>query len=468
MAGAETMRKNKIALRMSTLTIVTGAGAPVVIVLLAALSAPATTATAQPPGVAAALVNEAGSLTHTLHLPVVMRRYVPGATGGRIQPADLVYLGAFRLPDGPPEIGWEWSGEALTYYPDGDPGGPADGFPGSLFGTGHNWNQYVSEISIPAPIISPDKDVGELNTATTLQEFHDIRGGLFAWPLEIPRAGLEYLPPQGSQTTGKLYFAWAQHMGEGATDATHGWAELDLANPQPAGLWRVGGYWNYVTGDYLFAIPEAWANVYAPEMGLATGRFRDGGQGAEGPSIIAIGPWNEGNPPAPGSTLPATPLLLYDSAYEENPAAMNGYAHSDEWAGGAWLTAGNKSAVVFVGTKGQGETWYGCADGTVWPEEPPYPPDCPERGWWSTRFVGQMIFYDPVDLAAVAQGVMEPWEPQPYATLEIDNVLYNIQSERQKSHVGDVAFDRQRGLLYVLEPLADGDRSLVHVWRVEE
>jgi hypothetical protein len=29
-----------------------------------------------------------------------------------------------------------------------------------------------------------------------------------------------------------------------------------------------------------------------------------------------------------------------------------------------------------------------------------------------------------------------------------------------------VAFDRERGLLYVLEPLADEERTLVHVWRV--
>jgi hypothetical protein len=27
-------------------------------------------------------------------------------------------------------------------------------------------------------------------------------------------------------------------------------------------------------------------------------------------------------------------------------------------------------------------------------------------------------------------------------------------------------FDRERGLLYVLEPLADEERSIVHVWQV--
>jgi hypothetical protein len=363
---------------------------------------------------------------------------------------------------GPDEYSWKWSNwaSALAYYPDGDPDGPNDGYPGSLFGTGHDQTQYVSEINIPVPIVSPGKNVNDLNMAETLQDFHDIRRGLFGY-MEMPRVGLAYLPPQGEQTTGKLYFAWAPHLDEGATNPSHGWCELNLSNPRPAGAWRIGDYWNYVTGDYLFDIPRSWADTYVSGRYLATGRFRDGGQGAQGPSLFAIAPWSAGNPPPPGSTLPATPLLLYTAVTDGEQHTLNNYHHSDEWTGGAWLTAGNKSAVVFVGTKGVGDCWYGCADGT---DEPPWPPDC-DRGWWSTGFVGQMLFYDPADLAAVARGEMETWEPQPYATLDIDEYLYHIESTQQKYHLGAAGFDRERGLLYVFEPLADGDKPLVHVWR---
>jgi beta-lactamase superfamily II metal-dependent hydrolase len=386
-----------------------------------------------------------------------------------VQPTDLTYLGAFRLPDGPEEIGWGYSGAAMTYYPHGDSAGSADGYPGSIFATGHDWNQYVSEISIPVPIISPDKDVKDLNTATTLQDFQNIRGDLFG-EFEIPRAGLEYLPAQGEQTTDKLYFCWAQHMGEAEANPSHGWCELDLSNPQTAGAWRIGDYWNYVTTDYIFAIPRQWADANTPGMYLATGRFRDGGQGARGPSLLAYGPWNEGNPPAPNSTLSAEPLLLYTDVTAEDDLTMDNYHHSDEWSGGAWLTAGDKCAMVFVGTKGVGDCWYGFANGVAWPDEPPYPPvpDPPydERGWWSTGFEGQIIFYDPAELAAVARGEMEPYEPQPYATLQIDEYLYHIESAQQWHHVGAASFDRERGLLYVFEPLADGDKSLIHVWEV--
>jgi len=386
--------------------------------------------------------------------------------GSLVQPTDLAYQGAFRLPDSPgtpDNVGWEWSNwaSAATYYPDGDPGGPADGYPGSLFGVGHDQTQYVSEVSIPAPVNSPGKNLADLNTAATLQDFHDIRGGLFG-AMEMPRVGLAYLPAQGAQTTGKLYFSWAPHLNEGATDPSHGWCELDLSNPQTAGAWRIGEYWNYVTGDYILAIPQSWADAHTPGQLLATGRFRDGGQGGEGPSLFAYGPWNEGHPPAPGSTLSVTPLLLYGNAYEGDPPAMNDYHHSDEWSGGAWLTAGSKSAIIFIGTKGQGNCWYGCADGT---DQPPWPDDC-DRGWWSSGFGGQILFYDPADLAAVAQGEKEPWEPQPYATLDIDDYLYHVESAQQKYHLGAASFDRERGLLYVFEPLADGDKPLVHVWRI--
>ena len=57
---------------------------------------------------------------------------------GRILPANLHYQGAFRLPDTGDDLGWTWSGHALAYHPGGDPSGPEDGYPGSLFGTGND------------------------------------------------------------------------------------------------------------------------------------------------------------------------------------------------------------------------------------------------------------------------------------------------------------------------------------------
>jgi hypothetical protein len=387
-----------------------------------------------------------------------------------IKPEDLEYLGAFRMPRGSNETSWEWGGTAAAYYPGGDPEGPDDGYPGSIFATGHEWEQQVSEISIPVPVISSSKDVNDLNTAVTLQEFSNIRGDLFGY-LEVPRVGLEYLLKQGEQLADKLYYCWGQHMQEGDDGPSHGWFDLDLSDPRVQGPWRIDGQVKYVTADYIFAIDEQWASVNTPGKLLATGRFRDGGQGAQGPSLIAYGPWSEGNPPPAGSSLSNIPLLLYSSAYDdiEGIYAVSDYHHSDEWSGGAWLTSGGKTAVIFAGIKGLGDCWYGYYDGTVWPEEPPYPEEGPgERGWWSDDFTARIIFYDPSDLSRVAQGEMEPYQPQPYAAMDIDDVLYNIP-EYELRHLGALTFDREDGIIYLFEFRGDNEneKPLVHAWKIQ-
>jgi len=173
--------------------------------------------------------------------------------------------------------------------------------------------------------------------------------------------------------------------------------------------------------------------------------------------------------------MKARPALLYSSVYDdpEGRRTLRGCHHSDQWAGAAWLQRGTRAAVVFVGTKGVGKCWYGFASGVVWPEEGPWPPVPPppndERGWWSTRFVRQMLLYDPADLARVTAGAMKPHEPQPYAVVDIDPVLYSVKGPQQTYVVQACAADPVRGRLYVIERGAepDDDRAIIHVWEVK-
>jgi hypothetical protein len=155
---------------------------------------------------------------------------------------------------------------------------------------------------------------------------------------------------------------------------------------------------------------------------------------------------------------------------------MNDFKEADEWSGGAWLTAGNDSAVILVGTKAIGNSWYGFANGVVYPtdpdatefpEVPPFPYD--QRGWWSEDIRARIIFFNPDDLAAVASGTMQPHEPQPYASLDVDQYLFDpgFDLEREKRYLlGAASFDRARGLLYIVERRADEEKSLVHVWKI--
>ena len=386
----------------------------------------------------------------------------------RLQPTDLEYRGAFRLPDESGGSSWEWSGGGLTYYPYGNPEGASDGFPGSLFGIGHDWDYQVSEVSIPVPVISSTKNLGELNTAVTLQPFADIRPNIENPGDGALRGGLEYLPKQIGQSSDKIHAVWGSHF-QYETAPSHSWSELNLSNPQVAGPWYLGDHGNFSTNDYVMTIPTAWAGLYTPGYRLACGRFRDGGLGGKGPAVYAYGPWLQGDPPAPDTALDNVTLLEYGAVEEDGSAAMEGYSESDQWEGAVWVTAESSSAVLLVGTKGIGDSWYGYDDGTVYSDCVNEDPPCggrENRGWWAAEARSRIIFFDTDQLAAVVLGNMESYEPQPYAYLDIDDVFYRTHALNEQNRVGAAAFDEVRGLIYVMEIRGDGDKSLVHVWKV--
>jgi hypothetical protein len=435
------------------------------------------------------------------------------AQSKKLSPADFHYLGAFRLPQGGerPRT-FAYGGNAMTFNPEGDPSGPKDGFPGSLFITGHERMPYgelpngdqLAEVTIPKPVIS--KDLGALNRASFVQKFHDVAKDKFTAFMEIPTVGMQYLNTPA--TGAKIHMAWGQHFQPEKPVATHAWIDPDLGRPNFRGAWNIGTRSFYSTNGYMFEIPKAWADAHVGGRYLATGRFRDGGWSGLGPALFAYRPWTDkkGTPAPPGARLEERVLLLYESSRNTDKIERNlkGYQHPDEWSGGAWITTGSgKSAVLFAGTKGTGaKYWYGfvnpagaqlpcvyqpvveeytacrMADGTGCPQS-----DLTEcanhddmRGWWSTRFAAQFILYDPDDLARVAEGAMSPWEPQPYAVLDIDKHLFLTRSPdtdqlagvgpQRKHRTGAVAYDRANNLLYVLEPFADDSAPVVHVWKV--
>ncbi len=451
---------------------------------------------------------------HLTYLPLLLRGW-DSAAARLVQPGDLVYVGAFRLPGGDdPPLTFAYGGNAMTFNPDGDPDGSDDGFPGSLFITGHDrqaWGtlpngDQVAELAIPVPAIKADP--ADLPQATFLQDFHDVTAGYFTNLEEIPKVGMQYL---NHPDTGPLiHLCWGQHL-QPQDEPSHAWFSPDLAHPNLQGVWYIGYQNLYSTNGYMFDIPTAWADAHARGRYLATGRMRDGGQGGMGPTLFAYRPWlADGSPPVSGTHLAETTLLLYENAYntEAITRCLRGYQHADEWEGGAWITTpSGKAAVVFAGTKATGtKYWYGYIN----PAGPQYPcvdahvtdfPTCrladgslcpPEdmtgccddqagtcvsnRGWWSTRFDAQLIFYDPDDLARVAAGEVASWEPQPYAVLDIDEHLYLDPPEwdrvevgwgdQRKARIGASAYDCAHAILYVLELYADGAKPVVHVWRI--
>jgi hypothetical protein len=304
-----------------------------------------------------------------------------------------------------------------------------------------------------------------------------------------------------------LHIAWGAHFQPDPPAPSHGWFAPELAAARVQGQWFIDAISPYSVNGYMLEIPAEWAAAYAGGRVLGTGRFRDGGWSGMGPALAAYRPWDDGGALAPaGSTLEATVLLRYAGSEETEAIerSLDGYQHPDEWEGAAWLTTpSGESAVLFAGTKAVGDKyWYGYLDRSA-PDRPCVDTDfvgqfpvcrladgapcsasdlggCAAhsdyRGWWSAAFAARFLLYDPADLARVASGEMASWEPQPYAYIDIDeHLLHNpdgVELEmlgsgaQRRYRVGEAAFDRQRGLLYVLELFADGAKPVVHVWQV--
>lgn len=435
------------------------------------------------------------------------------ADDARLPASDFHYLGAFRLPDaGERPQTFEYAGNGMTFYPAGDPGGAADGFPGSLILTGHERipgdvpaGDQLAEVSIPAPFKS--KDLDKLKHASQLKGFTDTLARTFPAMQELPTVGLAYLDRPA--TGPRIHVTFGQHFEPEPPEPTHAMFDTSLAASSVQGPWFIDDAGFYSITGYLFEIPQDWADKHVGGYPLATGRFRDGGWSGMGPSLFAYRPWDAatGRPPAKASQLKAVPLLLYRSSREteEIKGALAGYQHPDEWEGAAWLTTrSGKSAVLFAGTKAIGARyWYGFVNPAgadkpcVWQEIVGQFPacrmadgrECPAaelkecdghdyaRGWWSSAFEAQFILYDPADLAAVAAGRMKPDQPQPYAHLGIDADLrlsvdpsiadWVGSGAQRRQRVGPVAYDRQNQLLYVAELFGDGAKPLIHVWRID-
>jgi hypothetical protein len=406
-----------------------------------------------------------------------------------IFPEDLEYKGIFRLPNDVDNSHWG-GGEASTamcFYPEGDGSGSGDGYPGSLFGLGSHHERMVSEVGIPAPLLSDSQDASLFPVATSLQPFGDLTGGLLgtSQPEITPDrlGGLAWLPAQGSQTTGKLYWSIFNYYAVSSGNYNFlGWSETDVLNPDAKGIWKLSGFNSKTTSNYLFDIPKEWADQYVGGKYLACGKAGGPGSAAQshGPAIYATAPWNHGNPPADNTGLDAVRLLFYPGDKDYYFDGQRRWGHCDDWTGGVWITAGDKSAVLFYGRVGLGDNCYGCPCDQGDIGNPTctvnsschaycYDPCGGGKGYHCYPYETQIAFYSPDELAEVAQGTREPWEVNPYAIFrpQAENYFWtNCSGDK-----GTLAFDRENGLIYFAQPLMDDTKTyernaLMHVFSV--
>ena len=421
----------------------------------------------------------------------------------RVQPEDLAYQGAFRLPDD-----FQWGALGLSYRspiagaaeatlfvtggqsPTNDEGPCYEGSTGC--------HAYFGEVAIPSPVVADDWE--SLPVADFVQQLTPFDNGLAHGlsPYTFV-AGIEHVPAQGTQTTDKLYGSLEDWYPEGDhgdnTFPTVWFSELDGSNPQ--GLFHVGPsgdalFHGRKMGDYLFTVPQSYADTWLGGRTVVTGRARGtsppdapgmGGEGAtaggsQGPTLIAFRPFAEDTPTG---DLDAVPMLFYRVKYpgcagpdvgiggQETNCDFPGFTMCDFWTGGAFIENAEQSAVVLVGKTGTTNCYY-CGTPADNPQctVEPLPGECDRhcdegQGFHCGPYQTRVLLYDTEELGRAAQGEIEPWTVLPYANWEPKSFFTQGPTCYEP---GGAAFDRVGRRLFMTERGLGGDTNaaVVHVW----
>ena len=392
------------------------------------------------------------------------------AASSLIQPSDISYLGAFKLPsvnDGSYGV-FEYSNAPIAFYPSGDPGGSSDGYSGSLFVGGHVYATKVAEGGIPKPIIS--KNLSDLPTATLLQPFKDVTAGISNKTGFI--MGMTYIPSDG-----KIYFTQGQDYSDSQSDCSLpgnapglGRFSPNLSNPQTNGLWYVSlngsNLHPFTSTRYIMEIPKSFADANLGGKYVATGRHR-GWCDREGTNLYASNTATAAGESISGSKLMEFGPFLDQSKWSKQHSTANAYQ------GGAWLTLGDKAAVAISGIidNNPAKSYYGYENWTVPNACEPSGTCKGQRGWRAGEPQAAMLFYDPKDMADVANGTKSSWIPQWYAKFDMTpyflrNYAPTFLTTGSGAEVVLMTFDRNNSLLYVSESFANGLTPIIHVFKI--
>ena len=387
-----------------------------------------------------------------------------------ITPGNFEYLGAFR----PPHVQqngttFAYGGWGVAYRENGDPNG-TDDFPGSLFLVGHQNHQKVVEISIPNPVNSKLKLADDLTVAEILQPFEDVTDGI----LEEMTAGSSEPFQLGGllATKGLLHWTVYKYYNvENRDYPSHGTSGFDMQNSIAEGLWHLGPMnsgrpeWNsYKHAGYIFEIPESEAKQWFGGRNLISGlQISTGLQASsQGPAMFAYSLPPEGT--AANVSLDALPLTWYS---EQQP--LERHHPADRWTGGAWLTLGDKQAVIIAGRKSLGEFYYGDAR----------PEDCTiDKGYHGPPYEVEFVFYSPASLIHAANGSLPACGLKPWLRWDGNaegGGLNQYMFDTCGKQVGGMTYDRTRNLLYLVQIDAGKTRDnefealpIIHVFHIAE
>ena len=399
------------------------------------------------------------------------QRHVASLHPEMITPGNFEYLGAFIPPHFEDNLNsFAYSPGTLAFRADRDRPETETTLPGSLFLAGHAQQQRVAEISIPKPVLSTLKRAEDLPRAEMLQPFSDVTHGIMQG-LSDALDGADFRLG-GMQVAGDRLH-WTTHVYYNAAQydtATHGCCSLDLSERSVQGPWHLGDGASAAPechsdkhAGYIFEIPKAESEKWFGGKNLISGLWTVTGQqnSSHGPPMFA---YRLPDSLPAGGSVESLPLVWYPMA-----RPLDHHHPANRWGGGAWMTIGNKQAVIIIGQMSLGQVHYGLAR----------PEDCDEnKGYHGTPYESQVNFYSPASLIHVAHGAMGPNDVEPW-------MRWTDQSEgggfgqylfpRCYRDVGGVTYDQEHSLLYISQPNAGATPEhpwsavpLIHVFRITE
>ncbi len=337
-----------------------------------------------------------GTITRTITLTVNVKPPVP--TSKLLTMSNLEFMGSFRFPYVPyPDIAnYAYGGTALTYNPAND----------SLFAVGHDWYQMVGEFKIPALI--KGSNINELNYATAIQ-------GLSPVTNRIPNITIG-----GTQKIGgtlvhndKLICTLYEYYDADANSIESHFTinpKTNIASGTVEGLFRVDNFAGGQLAGYMGHVPPSWQERLGCKYLAGLHGVPIVSRTSAGPALFGFDPddWTFG-----------TKLLFYPfyhggSHPDDHPLVEPWSSTNSLWNPTSFahnvIFPNNTDTVLFIGTIGIGQVWYG-SNGD-YPELDD--PCVGSKGYHAFPYVAQMWAYDANDLLKVKNGEMESWAVKPY------------------------------------------------------
>lgn len=386
-----------------------------------------------------------------------------------LYPSNLVYIGSFRLPNGPTnQTTFAFGGDGLGYDPTHN----------ALFITGHTWYQYTGEVSIPTPVNTTN--VSALPTATLLQPLTDALEGNIGAINPGDTASLRiggYLVYNNTL----IISAYTYYDGNASQIASHFIRPLNLSTTgQVQGPYRVGPLYPGFVNGYMTSVPTEWQSILGGPALTGNCCLNIISVQSSGPSISIFNPAQLGvSTPTPATELLgypfAHPLSAYGATFtqptSENAPSTGNYFNGTTRITGTVFPNGTRT-ILFFGRQGLGNFCYGegtanaalagqPADGgaDLWC----YDPVTSSKGTHAYPYTYEVWAYDADDLLKVKEGKEAPYDVKPYAVWALNPPI----QPNNLDHIGGAAYDPATNRIYVAQECVDTNCApIIDVYKV--